>query len=432
MYALQAQQGPQDPIKYEVAKAADGLYHRAMDERLRKRERRAYMLGMLALMLLIYVLLHDLLGGTLLAHSQWDSYTLQALAWRRGELGLGRDYPWLELAVYGGNWYVSFPPLPSLIMLPLTFLFGESTPNNLVVLLYAMATAAAAYFCLCRLGTRPASAAFLSLFYVMGCNMMWMSTSGGVWFQAQALNMLLLTLCIPAALNGNPALAYGLAALAVGCRPFSACAFLPLLLYFYQAERAKGRSPLQALLGQLPSLLPAALIGGSYMWYNWARFGSLLEFGHNYLPEFTQAEKGQFHLSYLLQNLKNILLRPVALAPGGRLSFPYFDGFLFYIANPLYIPLAIRAICDIRNRRMNGLRLCLILAILLELLLLCSHKTFGGWQFGARYTVDMLPMALAYLLLGGPWEPRFYEKAIGLFAIAFNLYGALAMTFLYA
>lgn len=389
------------------------------------------MLGMLAWMLLIYVLMHDLLGGTLFSHCPWDGYTLQALAWRRGAMGLGQDYPWLELAVYGGNWFVSFPPLPSVIMLPLTFLFGESTPNNLAVMVYAMATAALAYICLCRAGSRPSSAAFLSLFYVMGCNMMWMSTSGGVWFQAQALHMLLLTGCLLAAMAGRRVAAYTLAALAVGCRPFSLCAFLPLLAYFYRIDRARGYGRAQCLCRQLPCLLPAALIGGAYMWYNWARFGNPLEFGHNYLPEFTQAEYGQFHPAYLLENLKNIFLRPVAIDAQGRLSFPYFDGFLFFIANPLYIPLAVKAAGDLRAKRMDAMRVCLLLAIFLELLLLCAHKTFGGWQFGARYTVDMLPLALAYLLLAGAWEPRFYEKGLGLFAMAFNLYGALAMTFLY-
>lgn len=407
------------------------MYDRPMEKSLYPRERRNYLLGLLGLMLLVYVLLHDLFGGTLFAHCPWDSYTLQAMAWRRGALGLGQDYPWLELAIYEGDWFVSFPPLPTIVMLPLTFLFGQSTPNNFVVMLYAMATAGLAYRCLCRAGSQPHSAAFLSLFYVMGSNMMWMSTSGGVWFQAQALNMLLLTACICAAMAGRRSLAYALVALAVGCRPFSACAFLPLLAYFYGIDRAAGHSPVQCLLRQLPCLLPTVFIGGAYMWYNWIRFGNVFEFGHNYLPEFLAAENGQFDLSYLPQNLRNILLRPVTIDSRGRLSFAYFDGFLFYIANPLYIVLFIRSIGDLRERRMNGLRACLLLTILLELLLLCAHKTFGGWQFGARYTVDMLPIALAYLLLRGPWQPRLYEKGLGMFAIAFNLYGTLAMTFLY-
>ena len=232
----------------------------------------------------------------------------------------------MELAIYQGDWYVSFPPFPSVVMLPLTYLFGENTPNNLLIILYAMGTAALAYLCLCRRGVKPPAAAFLGLFYVLGSNMCWMSTSGGVWFQAQALNMLLLTGCLLAALDGYRVAAYALVALAVGCRPFSICAFLPLFVYFYQADRKAGLSPWGCLKKQLPCLILPACIGGGYMWYNYARFGNPLEFGHNYLPEFLEAPDGQFHLSYLLENLRNILLRPVTITAGGRLEFPYFNG----------------------------------------------------------------------------------------------------------
>ena len=43
----------------------------------------------------------------------YRSYALQACAWLDGRLDLGKDYPWLELAIYEGKYYVSFPPFPS-------------------------------------------------------------------------------------------------------------------------------------------------------------------------------------------------------------------------------------------------------------------------------------------------------------------------------
>ena len=43
---------------------------------------------------------------------------LQAQSWLEGRLDLGKDYPYLELAVFGGKYYVSFPPFPSYIMFP--------------------------------------------------------------------------------------------------------------------------------------------------------------------------------------------------------------------------------------------------------------------------------------------------------------------------
>ena len=48
----------------------------------------------------------------------------------------------------------------------------------------------------------------------------------------------------------------------------------------------------------------------SYMALNYARFGNITEFGHNYLPEFTRTTTGQFNLSYLKENLMHYLRLP--------------------------------------------------------------------------------------------------------------------------
>ncbi|MCL1796059.1 MAG: hypothetical protein FWG37_04110, partial [Clostridia bacterium] len=75
-------------------------------------------------------------GTNFFAHSVLDSYSLQAIAWRNGRTSLDQDYPWLELAIYKGDYYVSFPPVPTLPMLLMTFFFGVETPNAFASLLY--------------------------------------------------------------------------------------------------------------------------------------------------------------------------------------------------------------------------------------------------------------------------------------------------------
>ena len=167
------------------------------------------------------------------------------------------------------------------------------------------------------------------------------------------------------------------------------------------------------------------------MWYNYARFGSVLEFGHNYLPEFTEAENGQFHLSYIFANLKNIFLRPIAFGEGLSLEYPVFDGFLFYVANPFFLLLFGQIVSDARHRQMDAMRYVLLAAMFLNLLLLCWHKTFGGWQFGARYTCDLLPLALAYLCLAKRQSLCRWECFAAWFGILLNVYGVLAMNFLH-
>jgi len=74
-------------------------------------------------------------------------------------------------------------------------------------------------------------------------------------------------------------------------------------------------------------------------------------------------------------------------------------------------------------------RICIIAAVAVMLALLCAHKTFGGWQFGARYTVDAIPLALLYLSLGGGWRLKGWELVTLAFGVMFNAYGALMMTY---
>ena len=386
------------------------------------------MLCIPALMLLGYIFIHMLFGGTLLSYNCWDSYSLQAMSWLSGRLDMGKNYEWLELAVYNGKYYLSFPPLPSVVMLPFVLLFGERTPSNLVSALYGIFTAMIAYRILKKAGMKRGGAVFFAIAYVWGSNMLWLSTSGGVWFLAQGLNMLLLTACVYFAQQKMQMAAYAMVALAVGCRPFSVCMFLPLMAYFYMVDKDRPRA--DRIRGQIRSLIIPAFIAVCYMLYNYVRFDNVLEFGHNYLPEFTESEKGQFSLSYILPNLYNLLLRPVTLRADLTLEYPLFDGFMFYIANPMFLIWFAAVVKDVRQKKLDAVRLCIVIAVLMELLLLCAHKTLGGWQFGARYTVDMLPMALMYLLLKKD-EPGGISAFIMAAGMMFNLYGALAMTMLH-
>jgi hypothetical protein len=385
-------------------------------------------------MIIGYILIHDLLGGTLFAHSHWDSYTLQALAWLRGETGLGQNYSYLELAIYNNNWYVSFPPLPSVFMLPFALVFGEMTPNNLIMVAYSVISAIIAYKCAREIGVRDIYAAFWAVFVVCGCNLMWMSTNGGVWFQAQSLNMLLCLATVYLMLKDRRVFSYITLALAVGCRPFSLVFFPVLFIYYFMKDRAvrSGEKPLRLMFGQLKCLVGPAIIGGAYMAYNYVRFGNPLELGHNYLPEFVNSPNGQFSLSYLLPNLYNLFLRPITFVSNGGLEYPIYDGFMFYIANPIFIVLFIYIIKDLLKKEMTMVKVSICIAVLANIVLLCIHKTLGGWQFGARYTIDMIPMVFLYLLLSKKARPSRYELAIGAFAVMFNIYGMLAMSFLYA
>ncbi len=392
---------------------------------LRPVEKRRYMLLGLVGLLLLWLACLMALGIDPLSHDAQDSYTLQALAWRSGLLHLPQDVPALELAVYEGAYYVSFPPVPTLPLWALSFFYGENTPNRIVDLFYFLSSFLVGYSLCRRLGKTDGAAAVWAVFLVAGCNLLNLCWYGGVWYQAQALAFLLTLCAFRLLLNSSGfSLSMGLFALAlsVGCRPFQAVYAIPALWMAYRRlKRQKGAAPLRSVLRLLPLCVPALLTGVGYGLYNLARFHSFFEFGHTYLPEF-QRYGTQFSLSYLPQNVKNVLRLPSV--EGGRLTFPEFSGSAFYLTNPLFLLAAWAAVRGLVKRRLRALDWMLATCLALHFFLLLLHRTFGGWQFGTRYLIDLCP-ALFLLSLRHPTKSRFFTGALMLLGILLNLYGGL-------
>jgi len=379
-------------------------------------------------------------------HSSFDSYTLQAMAWRKGEAKLDKNYPHLELAIINRDWlathdksdymayretfgdvsapiqhvegneyYVSFPPVPSVPLFLISFITGSDTPDNLLSLLYVTASLVFAILIMRRLGYGAAISVLAGFFVGAGSGAYFLSVNryaGGPWFAAQTLALMLTLAALYTALSPRRVglyFSFGLLALAVGCRPFQ------IIYFVYLAYLAAKRHDFRVLRTWSYYIAPA-VIGGTYMWYNYIRFGNIFEFGHNYLPEFMRDPIGQFSLKYISSNTKSFF-KIFPYYNEGTLEFSKF-GFCFYVANPLFIFAALcliaavvrfcvkRAISGNKPREKAGkgkitadtdnLIQVLGLAFLcgLHLLLLMMHRTNGGWQFGMRYTVDIVPGAL--------------------------------------
>lgn len=401
---------------------------------MRRREVRAACLAVFAAAA-IYLFLASGLGLELFEHSAHDSYTLAAMRWREGHIALGRDYPWLELAIYEGDYYVSFPPFPTVPMWLLTFIFDGNTPSMLVNFAMFLASTLLGFLTARSLGQAPEEAGAWAVGWTCGCNLLEVSLYGGVWNMAQGMSFCLTMLCVYGITRMRAQkcwryIAPVAIACAVGCRPFQAVYVPVVLMALYDAVCADGeQSEWKRVARCVPYVIVPGMIAVAYGAYNYVRFGNIFEFGHNYLPEFVEAENGQFSLAYVGKNIKNILRWP-EIDADGRLNFPHAFGFAFYIANPLYVVVTMR-LCEAVYRRVRYQEktLCALDALLLlggavHFFLLLLHKSFGGWQFGTRYLIDLLPMLGLFALRRGKGI-RTPEGLLLIFAVCFNAYGAV-------
>jgi len=384
-------------------------------------------LSLLLICALALILIQQgLLGISLTAPSPYNTYTLQALAWREGRAHLAQDVPHLELAIFEGRYYVSFPPVPSVPIYFLTFIFGAGVPDGLMVLLYALISVFVLWKLLYRKGFTSFAAAAWSFLALFASSLLPLTLSGAVWYQAQVLGLMLILIAAERLDAGKPFWGLVCYALSVGCRPFNAL-YGPLLLILCLGPRLAGKKSFKYLLMQLlPGLLAGLLIAALYGWYNAIRFGSPLEFGHNHLPEFSFQGGTQFSLAHVGKNVRDYLFALPFIRTGQGLTLRIF-GFSLFLANPVLLLMVIWAAALGITKKIKLEQVLIFVFFMVHLFLLLLHRTFGGFQFGARYAVDLLPYAMLFLARRERKSITIAEAAVMLAGLAFSVYGSLTV-----
>ncbi|MCQ2539284.1 MAG: hypothetical protein MJ114_02425 [Acetatifactor sp.] len=383
-------------------------------------------------LLLVYYLLHVLCGFSLMDANAYNTFALQADSWRQGRLHLGQDYPWLELAIYKDQFFCSFPPFPSYVLFPLTFLFGSNTPDGVIALAFSVAAVLGLMKAGVKIGLSGRDACILSLSFTVATNFMFVFFNPAVWFFAQTICFSVSVLAILAALHGKTGLSLFLWSCGVGCRPMQVL-YLPVLvaiLYRYYREE-KQENLFLVSIRKWYTLLPCGAVALSYMILNYLRFGKITEFGHNYLPEFMYIHK-QFSPEYLQDNLRSLFHMP-QIGEDGRLVIDHFGNCNILLVNPaviLFICLMIVALFRFGKNKKELLSSALVyLCTVVYMIVTMMHATMGGWQFGNRYFIDCLP----WIFYGTAVLLSRQEKMvkglipIGVWGLLFNLYGTIVV-----
>ncbi len=376
---------------------------------------------------MIFVLIHQIIDTSIVGSSVYNSYELQAKAWLKGQVFLDHNYENLELAIYNGHYFVSFPPLPSVFLLPFIIVFGDNIPTNLISFILFSSCFFILYRILKKLKYNEFISILLSLAFTIGTNLISISMDSGVWFLAQLLNYLLCLLAVNSFLNKKKIYVFLFLALAVGCRPFSLIYMIMFFIYYLVSD--KENKLFVKLKINIMYLLPSIIIGLCYMFYNYIRFDNILEFGHNYLPEFTEAVNGQFSINYLLPNLKELFFNEIDV--DSRLHLHFMMPFCFFIANPILIVYIYEMIKKyIKKKKINFLNILVLIFVCINIILICLHKTLGAWQFGARYTIDILPFVFLGLIYDNDvkeYRLNKLEIMIIILGVILNVFGTILM-----
>jgi hypothetical protein len=374
-------------------------------------------------------------------HTIYNHHVLLAECWLHGRLDLGHRPPDYtqnnDFASYKGKWYVSFPPFPSVVMLPVVAAAGgaEKVRDGQIWLWLAGVGPAVLFLALEKLRRAGHSDRserinlLLTGVFAFGTVYFFTAEQGTVWFAAHVVAVALSALYLLFAIDAErPVLAGLMIALAVATRGPS----IAMAAAFFAAETLRvSRVPgavgfwkgldRRALLRRVALFTAAVvLVMIPILWINLRRFGSMFEFGHSFLVIGWRAridKWGLFSYHYLPKNLGVMLTSLPWLTKVPRLFQINVHGLALWVTTPLYLWL-------LWPRRTEGLWRGLAVAAALVAIFDLLYQNPGWEQFGYRFSNDYAVLLVAMLAVGGLRMGRLFWTAAAL-GVVINAFGAL-------
>lgn len=384
------------------------------------------------------------------AQTDTDGWFPLATSFLHGHLWIDGSRPWIELVPAGsGHYYLPFPPIPAVVLMPFVAIFGEgvSDTNGASALVGAIdALLVVTMLRALRLG--KAETLVLTLGFAFGSEAFYVAATAGVHHWTEVLTVMFILAALNLALRvRTPWLAGVLFGLAVGCRPNVLLAAPAFLILYWRAGGwlsarststatstatstgsasgdpavgaavgASGDPAVDAAVGGTASRIARFLAGGDWIgiamlalgalavgiWlalYNIARFGSPVEFGYDLI----RSTDGKSVLSeawysngivsplYLPRGLYSMLLRGWEFNDAFPWVEPTWAGCSILFTTPILFFLT-------RLTRGGALVLAGWIGLVLSVTLDLMHGNPGYAQFGYRFILDGLPFA--WLLLG--------------------------------
>lgn len=414
-------------------------------------------LGIYVLVTAAYAILA---GDRMLTHTPFNHFAHLADAWIHGRHDLAHGAPSYagnnDFAVFGGKTFISFPPFPAMLMLPLVWLAGS--PENFrdaqfIVWLAGIAPAALflALEKLRRMGKSERNEqtnASLAVLFAFGTVYFFTAVQGTVWFAGHVVGAGLLSLYLLVALDAErPFLAGMLIGFAFLTRTTMTSAGL---LFFLEVLRTSQRADVEpsgephGLFARIDrsfrmldvpratkKLVVFALPLGACLAFasatNYARFQTMnpTAFGHEHLTVAWHdriVHWGLFGYHYFPKNLGIFLtsmpwLPPKGLQVPGTAPFLVNEhGLALWFTTPLYLWL-------LWPKRKDRLLTAILVTALIPCIFNLCYQNSGWSQFGYRFSNDYAALLFLALAMGGRSFGALWKVA-GVWSIAWNLFGA--------
>lgn len=331
-----------------------------------------------------------------------------------------------DYADYKGKQYLYFGPVPSIILIPFVYIFGDNF-NQFFLSVFSLILIFISSFLIARRFTNKADSLLLACFFTFGTVIYFVGLVFISSYLAQVLSTAFVMLALLEFYTKKRWAVVGFLVALAGLTRFT---LYGGLFFFAAWILLQGRKIQKNLfLLSIPIIISLIFFGA----YNLRRFHSVFDSGYSYqtgrvlYPMSANITHGFLSLSHLPANAYLLLLKgpdPILDEGGGFvLKFPYIKadgwGMALWFTSPLFLYLV----------KFKASKTTILSLVTVFLLLAPSLFYFGlGFvQFGYRYSTDFLPFLFLCILpvfKGG--LPKF-AKALIVIGILFNSFYMLSI-----
>jgi hypothetical protein len=361
-----------------------------------------------------------------------DYFVRLADAFLHGRIYLTEAPSWLnELIPKDGVWYVAYPPMPAILLVPFVWLFGPEFPQQIASCLFAGIAVGLAWLVFGRFTMPPATRLGLTAVFGFGTAFWYVAEVGSVWYLSHVVAVMFSMAAILLALDRDRprpflvGLLLGAAAMSRLPVGLTAPFFIAMLVAVDRPPRLprageRGAAVVRVVLFGLGLAIPAALYG----LYDLARWGSLLDQGYVLIPGVLDdpiyAKHGILAVDYIPRNLYAIFLRSWNYVDDPPFLQPSWWGLSLFLTTPLFLWL-------FKARWRDPRVAWALVGAAVALVPVVTHGNVGITQFGYRFSLDVQPLLFVVLAVGFAGGLTRWAWAASVASIAICAYGIWAI-----
>lgn len=322
--------------------------------------------------------------------SAFDYFVRLADAFLNGRLYLLEAPSWLnELVPGGGGWYVVYPPVPAVMLIPFVAAFGAEFPQQVASCLFGAITVGLVWLLLGRFALDLRRRFWLTAAFGFGTVFWYVTEVGSAWYIGHVCAVMFSTAAVLLAIDRRWPLLVGLflGLAAISRLPVAlACVGVWLLVlgvgWPIRVPEDRVLAFRRTILFGAGMAVPVLL----YFGYNLERWGTILDQGYTRIPGVLEdpiyAEHGIFSIEYIPRHLYAIFLQSWNYVDDPPFLQPNWYGLALFLTTPLLIYL-------VRARLQDPRVFASVVATALVAIPIITHGNVGLAQFGYRFSLDV-------------------------------------------